>query len=170
MGVFESTESRSELRTVYMPASPNGMAHRSFLSPDHRSVLVVEMDLSTWQPCRLVPFDGSSPGTRAGGVRVGPQPGQCTDAAWSPDGKWMYMSANTGDGYHIWRQRFPDGTPEQVTSGATEEQGLSFDPDGRSFVTSVGASQSTLWVHDAKGDRQITSEGYAFLPSFSRRW
>jgi len=49
----------------------------------------------------------------------------------------------------------------------TEEQGLSFDPDGRSFVTSVGASQSTLWVHDARGDRQITSEGFAFLPSFS---
>ena len=138
------------------------MAHRSFLSPDRRNVLIVEMDLGGWQPCRLVPFDGSSPGTR-----VGPQPAQCTDAAWSPDGKWMYMSANTGDGYHIWRQRFPDGTPEQVTSGATEEQGLSFAPDGRSFVTSVGASQSTLWVHDAKGDRQITSEGFAFLPSFS---
>jgi Tol biopolymer transport system component/predicted Ser/Thr protein kinase len=162
MGIFESTESRSELRTVYMPPGPNGMAHRSFLSPDRRSVLVVEMDLGSWQPCRLVPFDGGSMGTR-----VGPQPAQCTDAAWSPDGKWMYMSANTGDGYHIWRQRFPDGTPERVTSGATEEQGFSFDPDGRSFVTSVGGSQSTLWVHDARGDRQITSEGFAFLPSFS---
>lgn len=162
MGIFESSESRSESRTVYMPASPNGMAHRSFLSPDHRSVLVVEMDLDSWQPCRLVPYDGKSLGTR-----VGPQPAQCTDGAWSPDGKWMYMSANTGDGYHIWRQRFPNGTPEKVTSGATEEQGLSFDPDGRSFVTSVGTSQSTLWVHDAKGDRQITSEGFAFLPSFS---
>jgi DNA-binding winged helix-turn-helix (wHTH) protein/Tol biopolymer transport system component len=162
MGVFESTESRSEMRTVYMPAGPYGMAHRPFLSPDGRSVLIVEMDLGSWLPCRVVPFDGSSPGTR-----VGPQPAQCTDAAWSPDGKWMYLSANTGDGYHIWRQRFPDGTPEQVTSGATEEQGLSFAPDGRSFVTSVGLSESTLWVHDALGDRQITSEGFAFLPSFS---
>src|SRR3984885_2755492 len=162
MGVFESTESRSELRTVYMPAGVNGMAHRSFLSPDRGSVLIVEMDLGAWKPCRLVPFDGSSAGTR-----VGPQPAQCTDAAWSPDGKWMYIAANTGDGFHIWRQRFPNGTPEQVTSGATEEQGLSFASDGRSFVTSVGGSQSTLWVHDAKGDRQITSEGFAFLPSFS---
>ena len=25
----------------------------------------------------------------------------------------MYLSANTGAGFHIWRQRFPDGTPEQ---------------------------------------------------------
>jgi WD40 repeat protein len=122
----------------------------------------VEMDLGSWLPCRVVPFDGSSAGRR-----VGPQPAQCTDAAWSPDGKWMYLSANTGNGYHIWRQRFPDGKPEQVTSGATEEQGLSFDPDGRSFVTSVGGSEGTLWVHDVKGDRQITSEGFAFLPSFS---
>src|ERR1700685_149149 len=162
MGIFESSESRSALRAVYMQAGANGMAHRSFLSPDHASVLVVEMDLGSWQPCRLVPFDGSSAGTR-----VGPQPAQCTDAAWSPDGKWMYMSANTGNGYHIWRQRFPDGKPEQVTSGATEEQGISFAADGKSFVTSVGETQSSLWIHDSKGERQITFEGYAYLPSFS---
>ena len=164
MGIFESTESRSELRTVYMPAWPNGMAHRSFLSPDGAAC-------SSWKWIWAV-------GSRAAwflstaasaGTRVGPQPAQCTDAAWSPDGKWMYLSANTGDGYHIWRQRFPDGTPEQVTSGATEEQGLSFAPDGRSFVTSVGASQSTLWVHDAKGDRQITSEGFRVSSVVFRR-
>jgi serine/threonine protein kinase/Tol biopolymer transport system component len=163
MGVFTATESRLEERKVYLPEDVNGMAHRSFLSPDLKSVLIVEMDLSGWLPCRAVPFDGSSEGRR-----VGPAPAQCTDAAWSPpDGKWMYFSANTGNGYHIWRQRFPDGTLEQVTSGATEEQGLSFAADGKSFVTSVGGSQSTLWVHDSKGDRQITSEGYAYLPSFS---
>ncbi len=162
MGVYVSSESRAEQRTVYLPANENGMGHRSFLSPDRKSVLVVEMDLGTWLPCRLVPFDGSS-----AGHRIGPQPAQCTDAAWTPDGKWMYLSANTGDGYHIWRQRFPNGAPEQITSGATEEQGLSFDPDGASFVTSVGNSQSTLWVHDNRGDRQVTSEGFAFLPSFS---
>ena len=138
------------------------MAHRSYLSPDGRSVLTVEMDISSWLPCRLVPFDGSTPGKR-----VGPQPSQCTDAAWSPDGKWMYFSANTGNGFHIWRQSYPDGSPEQVTFGATEEQGISFAPDGRSFVTSIGEKQSTIWLHDSVGDRQITSQGYAFLPSFS---
>jgi eukaryotic-like serine/threonine-protein kinase len=123
---------------------------------------VVEMNASGWLPCRMVPFDGSSAGRR-----VGPAPAQCTDAAWSPDGKWMYFAANTGGGYHIWRQRFPDGTSQQVTSGATEEQGISFAPDGKSFVTSVGESQSTLWVHDPQRERQITFEGYSYLPSFS---
>ena len=97
------------------------MAHRSYLSPDRKQVLVVEMDARSWLPCRLVPFDGSSPGKP-----VGPAPAQCTDAAWSPDGKWMYFSANTGSGVHIWRQRFPDGTPEQVTFGVTAGRRDSF--------------------------------------------
>jgi eukaryotic-like serine/threonine-protein kinase len=162
MGLFTSTESRADERRVYLPADVNGMAHRSFLSPDGKSVLVVEMDLTGWLPCRLVPFDGSSQG-----VPVGPAPAQCTDAAWSPDGKWMYFSSNTGDGFHIWRQRFRDGSPEQITSGASEEQGIAFDPDGRSLVTSVGETQSTIWMHDARGDRQITAQGYAFTPALS---
>ena len=162
MGVYTATASRTEERMVYLPNDVNGMAHRSYLSPDGRSVLTVEMDISGWLPCRLVPFDGSS-----SGKRVGPQPAQCTDAAWSPDGKWMYFSANTGEGFRIWRQSYPDGSPEQVTSSATEEQGISFAADGRSFVTSVGEKQSTIWLHTPLGDRQITSQGYAFQPSFS---
>lgn len=138
------------------------MAHRSYLSPDGRQVLVIEMTYYSWLPCRLVPFDGSYPGEP-----VGPVPSQCTDAAWSPDGNWMYFTANTGSGFHIWRQRFPDGAPEQVTSGATEEEGIAFAPDGRSFVTSIGTRQSTVWVHDSRGDRQVTSEGYGLLPTIS---
>jgi Tol biopolymer transport system component len=58
-------------------------------------------------------------------------------------------------------------TLQQVTSGVTEEEGIEFAPDGRSFVTSIGASQSTVWVHDSRGERQITSEGYGLLPSIS---
>jgi Tol biopolymer transport system component len=161
MGIFTASEGRFEQRIVYMPASVDGMAHRSFLSPKGDWVIVVEMDTGTWLPCRVVPFDGSSPGRR-----VGPDPAQCTYAGWTPDGNWMYFSANTGSGFHTWRQRFPDGTPEQVTSGATEEHGISFASDGKSFVTSIGESQSSLWIHDAKGERQITFEGYAYLPSF----
>ena len=162
MGIFTSTESRAQQRMVYMPPEESGMAHRSYLSPDGKHVLLIVMRLSRWTPCGLTRFDGNSPMQE-----VGPSPAQCTDAAWSPDGKWMYVSANTGNGYHTWRQRFPDGASEQVTSGATEEEGIAFAPDGRSFLTSIGMGQSTLWFHDSRGDRQITSEGFAILPSIS---
>jgi eukaryotic-like serine/threonine-protein kinase len=161
MAIASSTESRSEHRAVYTP-SENGMAHRSYLSPDRKQLLVVEMGFNGWLPCRLMPFDG-----RSVGKAVGPAPAHCTDAAWSPDGTWMYFSANTGSGFHIWRQSVPNGTPEQVTIGVTDEEGIEFAPDGRSFVTSIGSRQSTVWVHDSHGDRQITSEGYGFLPSIT---
>src|SRR5262249_8685024 len=162
MGIVTCTESRAHQRTVYMPPEESGMAHRSYLSPDRKHLLLVEMKFSTWLPCRLMPFDGSSHGKP-----VGPVPAQCTDAAWSRDGKWMYFSTNTGSGFHIWRQHFPDGAPQQVTFGVTQEEGIEFAPDGRSFVTSIGTSQSTLWIHDSRGDRQITSEGFAFFPFIS---
>jgi eukaryotic-like serine/threonine-protein kinase len=162
LSVVSSTESRTDQRTVYLPPPPDGMAHRSSSSPDRKWVIVAEMDGRSWLPCRLVPMDGSSPGKP-----VGPAPAQCTDAAWSPDGQWMYFTAYTSNGVHTWRQRFPDGAPEQVTFGVATEEGIHFAPDGRSFVTSIGTSQSTMWVHDASGDRQITSEGYGFSPSIS---
>jgi len=161
MLLVTSTESRADTRQVYSPQPEGGMAHRSYLSPDRKWVLAAEMD-AAWLPCRLLPLDGSSPGKP-----VGPAPAQCTDAAWSPDGKWMYFSTNPGTGTHIWRERYPDGAPEQVTFGVTEEHGIHFAPDGRSFVTSIGSSQSTIWVHDTAGTRQITSEGYAFRPAIS---
>ena len=160
MAVVSSTEGRADRRTVFM--RDEVMAHFSYLSPDGNQLLVAEMGFTGWLPCRLAPYDGSSVGTP-----VGPNPAQCTSAAWSPDGKWMYFSANTGGGFHIWRQRFPNGTLEQVTFGAAEAEGIEFAPDGRSFLTSIGTRQSTLWVHDSRGDRQVSSDAYAFQPSFS---
>jgi DNA-binding winged helix-turn-helix (wHTH) protein/Tol biopolymer transport system component len=169
MSIVISSENRTEARTVYSPVALSGMAHRSFVSPDHQHVLIVEMQGRGWEPCRLAPFEphGQAEPMSGAGRPTGPSPGQCSSAAWSPDGKWVYFSVNTGDGYHIWRQRFPNGMPQQVTFGATEEQEIAFAPDARSFFTSAGIRQSTLWIHDARGERQITSEGYACLPRFS---
>jgi Tol biopolymer transport system component len=161
MSLVSSTESRLQRHVIYMP-SLTGMAHRSYLSPDRKHVLSNEMDEGAWLPCRLTPFDGTS-----AGKRVGPAPAHCTDAAWSPDGKWMYFSADTGNGFDIWRQRFPNGTPEQITSGVTQEEGIAVAADGQSLFTSIGTTQSTIWFHDGRGDRQITSEGYSFLPSIA---
>jgi len=162
MALATSDGDRSNSRFVYVPARERGMAHRSALSPDHKWVLVVEMDNGGWLPCRLAPFDASSAGRR-----VGPPEAACTYAAWSPDGTWMYFSSNAGGRFHIWRQKFPDGAPEQVTSGGTEEEGIAMAADGSSLITSVGSTQSTVWVHDAQGDRQVSSEGYAVDPEFS---
>jgi len=109
-----------------------------------------------------VPFDGSSAGRQ-----VGPQ-GTCTAAAWSPDGAWMYFGARVGGSAHLWRQRFPDGTPEQITFGPYEEEGVAVAPDGRSLVTSIGTRRSSIWLHDAAGERAVSSEGYALSPRLSR--
>jgi DNA-binding winged helix-turn-helix (wHTH) protein/Tol biopolymer transport system component len=163
MKITTATESRDEERDVYRPPpSELSMAHRSYLSPDHKWAVVVEMDRQGWLPCRLLPFDRSSTGKP-----VGPVPGKCTSAAWSPDGNWVYFSADSGNGFHIWRQRFPNGEPQQITSSATEEEGIALAADGRSLISSVGTEQSTVWLHDPNGDRQVTSEGYAYTPSFS---
>jgi hypothetical protein len=54
-----------------------------------------------------------------------------------------------------------------VTSGPTEEEGLAMAPDGRSFITAVGLTQSSVWLHDGGGDRQVSLEGYAYAPKFT---
>jgi Tol biopolymer transport system component len=138
------------------------MAHRSALSPDGKWVLLAEMDNSGWLPCRLAPFDASSSGRR-----VGPQPGACTDVAWSPDGKWMYLGSDSGGDFHIWRQRLDGGAAERITAGANEEVGIAVAADGRSLITSVGQMQSEIWLHDAAGELQVTSQGFAIAPLFS---
>ena len=131
--------------------------------PDRASVLVVEMAATgAWAPCRLVPFDGSSAGRQ-----VGPA-GECRSAAWSPDGRWMYFSALVDGVSHLWRQRFPNGTPEPLTSGsATEEEGVAVAPDGASLITSLGRRQSSIWLHDPRGERLLSAEGFAVDPSLS---
>jgi len=173
MGIVTSAESRSEERQIYFPPHERAMAHYSFASPDGKSALVVEMDrTATWLPCRLLPLDGTS-----AGKQVGP-PGFCTSAGWSPDGKWMYFSVSAEGGvsadptqlfgsWHLWRQRFPNGTPEQITFGPTEQDGVAVAPDGRSLITSVGVRRSEIWFHDAAGDRALSSEGFTFSPELS---
>ena len=163
MVVVTTDEGRGQSRDVYAPAGERSMAHHSYLSPDGRWVLVVEMDSrGEFLPCRVVPFQGS------GDVRVvGPPESACTSGAWSPDGKWVYLTARRGDKFHIWRQRFPSGQPEQVTAGPTSQEGIAMSADGKSLITSVGTEDSTVWLHDKDGEHQISSEGNADQASFS---
>jgi eukaryotic-like serine/threonine-protein kinase len=163
MAIVTAEESRAGERDVYLPPHQRGMGHRSYASPDGKSILVVEMNESgSFGPCRLVPMEGNSPIKQ-----VGPPGAQCTFAAWSPDGQWMYFSSDAGGAFHTWRQRFPDGEPEQITSGPTEEEGIAMAADGRSLLTAVSVRQSSVWVHDSRGDRQISVEGQALQPRFT---
>ena len=162
MVVVTTDEGRGHSRDIYAPPGERSMAHHSFLSPDGQRVLIVEMD-SQGQilPCRVVPFQG------AGDIQVvGPPNGSCIAGAWSPDGKWVYLTART-DKSHIWRQRFPGGEPEQLTSGPTSQEGIAMAPDGKSLITAVGTDDSTVWFHDKDGDHQVSSEGSAIAPTFS---
>ena len=154
---------RGQRREVYAPPGDRSMAHHSYLSPEGRWLLVVEMDnRGNILPCRVVPFEGS------GTARiVGPPDSTCIAGAWSADGKWIYLSARKGDKFQIWRQGFPDGEPELVTSGPTSQEGIEMAADGKSFITSVGSRDSTVWLHDKDGDHQISSEGNAVAPSFT---
>ena len=161
MALVETTESRTEARDVYVPPSIRGMAHRSYLSPDAKLVLVTEMDSGGMIPCRIVPFEGNSAGQVAG-----PATGKCTHAAWSPDGRWMYFTSDASGSYQIWRQRFPAGTPEQLTFGPTEAEGLAVSPDGNSLITSVGLAQQSVYVSENGTERQVSAEGNAIFPAW----
>ena len=162
MVVVTTDEGRGNSRDVYVPAAKRGMAHHSYLSPDGRWVLIVEMSSQgEILPCRIVPFQGKND------IRiVGPPNGACRSGAWSPDGKWIYLTAET-DAFHIWRQRFPDGKPEQFTFGPTSQEGIAMAPDGKSLITAVGSQDQTVWLHDKDGDHQISSEGNTSSPAFS---
>lgn len=171
MGIVTSQESRAGEREIYFPEHERGMAHYSLASPDRKYVLAVEMDgAGAWQQCRLLPMEGDSKGRE-----VGPS-GACLAAGWSPDGRWMYFnSAATGGvnhilqngATHLWRQRFPDGAVEQITFGPGEEEGLAVAPDGKALISSVGVRRSSVWMHEASGDRPISSEGAASNPKVS---
>jgi len=161
LGIVTSLDDRSQSREIYLPSHERGMAHFSYLSPDRKAVLVVEMDRTAAWRCRLVPFDGSSPGNP-----VGPA-GECLSAAWSPNGEWMYFSVQNAGHSHLWRQRYPDGRPQQITFGPSDEETVACAADGRALLTSLGQEQSTIWMHGAGGERILTTESYASWPWLS---
>lgn len=154
MGIVTAAVTGAGLREIYFPAHERGMAHYSFPSPDRHRALVVEMNGNgKWAQCRLVDLQGQSSSRL-----VGPA-GACTSAGWSTDGSWMYFTAMVRGTSHLWRQHFPDGEPEQLTSGPTEEDGMAMEPTGGALIASVGVHESAIWIHDGSGERQLSSEG-----------
>jgi hypothetical protein len=163
MGLVTATDRRENPRPVYLPKHERGMAHYGYASPDRQSVLIAEMDpTGAFGRCRLAPFDGHTEGSE-----VGPD-GWCSSAAWSPDGRWMYFTAVVDGASHVWREPFPSGALEQITSGPATEHGIAMSPDGRSLVTSLGILESGAWLHTPQGERLVSPDGYASRLRFSR--
>jgi eukaryotic-like serine/threonine-protein kinase len=164
MPVVTAGDARADQRLLYDPPTQGGMAHRSALSPDRQHILISEeMDITSILPCRVIPADG-----RDRGVIVGPPNSRCYNGAWTPDGTTVLLALNAGSGTHLWRQSFPNGQPEQITFGPSEEVGIAIDPSGTSLITSAGAGHDTVWVHDSGGDRLAISEGSPGNLQFSR--
>src|SRR5215469_12727650 len=141
MGIVAARVDRRRVRDVYRPWNARGMATRDQASPDGKWVIVAEMSAyGNWDRCRMVPMDG-----RSQGRQVGPPGAPCSFGAWSPDGKWMYLTSKAGGLNHIWRQSFPQGSLQQFTSGITEEEGSAIAPDGRYLIAAVSLESSNLW-------------------------
>ncbi len=166
MGIVTANESRANERAIYFPAHDRAMAHYSWLSPDRKWVLIVEMNGATeWQRCRVAPMEGN-----AASVQVGPR-GECIAAQWSPDGRWIYLNVGVDGSTHLWRQRWregaPVGNPEQITFGPSEEEGLAMAPDGKWLIASVGVRRTSVMTHDAAGDHALSLEGSASAAKLS---
>jgi DNA-binding winged helix-turn-helix (wHTH) protein/Tol biopolymer transport system component len=161
MAMLTATDRRESPRRIYVPGHERGMAHYGYASPDRQSVLIVEMANGGFTRCRLAPFDGHTDGSQ-----VGPD-GPCTSAAWSSDGRWMYFTAAVDGARHVWREPFPSGELQQITSGPAQEGGIAMSPDGRSLVAALGIPESGAWLHTAQGEQLLSADGYASLLRFS---
>jgi Tol biopolymer transport system component len=78
----------------------------------------------------------------------------------------MYFTSDASGSFQIWRQRFPDGTLEQLTFGPTQAEGLAVSAAGESVITSIGFEQASVWVSDHGNEQQVSTEGSAVLPAW----
>jgi dipeptidyl aminopeptidase/acylaminoacyl peptidase len=81
---------------------------------------------------------------------------------WSPDGKFVYFTAEKGGTVHLFRVAPRAGaTVEQVTQGERRLNGITFDKAMTRITYSVGTydSPSEVWTAniDGSGEKQLTS-------------
>jgi len=86
---------------------------------------------------------------------------------WSPDGRWIYFTAQTGGADHLFRVSPTAGSVEQVTSGERRITGISFDREFRHIAYLVGKLDAPPEVYvaniDGSGERRLTSVHAEFL-------
>lgn len=55
-------------------------------------------------------------------------------AAWSPDGKWVVVSANFSGRFNLWKFPAAGGAPVQLTHSDDRQSGITISPDGKWVV------------------------------------
>jgi WD40 repeat protein/tRNA A-37 threonylcarbamoyl transferase component Bud32 len=85
--------------------------------------------------------------------------GRAATAVFSPDGRWLAMQADPGDGagiVNVWRLDAPATDPVAL-AGAADHRPLAFSPDSREVLTRDGAGDSRvrLWKLDAPRDGEV---------------
>jgi gamma-glutamyltranspeptidase len=124
---------------------PGGLREPAW-SPDGKRLAVVFLD-RVWT---LAP-DGRD-GKPIDSARNRSLPSDATvvqrDPAWAPDGTRIAFAMDRGDGFDIYVARVKGGMPERVTTGAGDERGPSWTPDGRLVFTQrdADAEQWDLFV------------------------
>ena len=103
-------------------------------------------------------IDSGIPGTAAPGVNNGLtnltanwdlEP---SDARWSPDGRFVYFSAEIGGEVHLFRTSVPAGNVEQVTKGPRRLGNITIDKGFRTIAYTVGLHEAPPEVYSANID------------------
>ena len=122
------------------------------------------MDNGEWLPCRVVPFRG--------------------EFDWKTNPGLVALPALVGHGHRMWpldlyehpyRRQLSylapafSGRATGVRSlpALPKRKAYALDPNGGSFITSVGLRQRTVSIRDVRGEHQISVEGIAYWPKFS---
>lgn len=86
---------------------------------------------------------------------------------WSPDGQWIYFTAQTRGATHLFRVSPAAGEVEQVTHGERRVTGLSIDREFRNMAYLVGVLDAPPEIHvaaiDGTGERRLTHVHEPFL-------
>jgi dipeptidyl aminopeptidase/acylaminoacyl peptidase len=102
------------------------------------------------------------------------------DARWSPDGRFVYFTAEIGGEAHLFRASVPGGAVEQVTKGPRRLGSVTIDQDFKTIAYTVGVIDAPPEIYaahiDGTGERRlsdvhgrITSE-IAFSKAERLRW
>jgi dipeptidyl aminopeptidase/acylaminoacyl peptidase len=93
------------------------------------------------------PVDGGEPVNLTASWDLEP-----TGARWSPDGRFIYFTAQTGGETHLFRAAVPGGGVEQVTRGARRLGNVTIDKAVRAIAYTVGIHEAPPEVYVANID------------------